>query len=132
MSWRRGCRLLRGVLLVCALLAVLSWAANRAGARAPQVWAQPQQAAPPPQQQQCRLQLDGSPWERHCQRLRRVCFDQGGLILYDERYQQLDGRRAGELPEVLVDTSKVGGRLHWLGVGLQMRAALHARSCCRR
>lgn len=59
-------------------------------------------------QPSCRLQLGGSPWERHCQRLDRVCFDQGTMILYDDRYQQLDGRKAGQLPELLVDTSKVG------------------------
>ncbi len=69
------------------------------------------QAAPTPAEQhppqRCQLQLDGSPWERHCQRLRRVCVDQGSLILYEDRYQQMDGRRAGALPELLVDTSKV-------------------------
>lgn len=41
--------------------------------------------AVPRPQQQCRLPLDGSPWERHCQRLRRVCFDQGQMVLYDDR-----------------------------------------------
>ena len=68
--------------------------------------AAPSQQHPP---QRCQLQLDGSPWERHCQRLRRVCVDQGSLILYEDRYQQMDGRRAGALPELLVDTSKVRG-----------------------
>lgn len=67
--------------------------------------AAPSEQHPPPQR--CQLQLDGSPWERHCQRLRRVCVDQGSLILYEDRYQQMDGRRAGALPELLVDTSKV-------------------------
>ena len=60
---------------------------------------------------QCQLPLDGSPWERHCQRLDRVCVDQGTLILYGDRYQQLDGRKAGRLPELLIDTSKV----RWVG-----------------
>lgn len=69
------------------------------------------QAAPTERPQRCQLQLDGSPWERHCQRLRRVCVDQGSLILYEDRYQQMDGRRAGALPELLVDTSKVIGGL---------------------
>lgn len=59
-------------------------------------------------QPSCGLPLRGSPWERHCQRLDRICFDQGTIILYDSKYQQLDGRKAGQLPELLVDTSKVG------------------------
>jgi hypothetical protein len=68
----------------------------------------PEYAAAAGKRQQCQLQLDGSPWERHCQRLQRVCVDQGKLILYDDEYQQLDNRRAGQLPKLLVDSSKVG------------------------
>lgn len=61
------------------------------------------------QQQQCRLSVRGSVWDQHCQRLERVCVDQGMLILYSDRYQQLGERKAGKLPELLVDTSKVPG-----------------------
>lgn len=82
------------------------------------------QPAPGERPQACALQLDGSPWERHCQRLRRVCVDQGGLILYEDRYQQLDGRRAGALPELLVDTSKARGC--WRG---EMRMLLCRLQC---
>lgn len=117
----RRCNRLRGVLLACAVLALLSWAAVRLGGRRPHLggWvaaaAEPQQPQQQQQAQQCRLQLDGSPWERHCQRLRRVCLDQGTLVLYNDRYQQLDGRRAGALPELLVDTSKVCLHWEWMG-----------------
>ncbi len=61
------------------------------------------------QQQQCRLAVRGSVWDQHCQRLEWVCVDQGILILHGDRYQQLGGRKAGKLPELLVDTSKVTG-----------------------
>lgn len=104
-----------GVLLAVTVLALLACGALRLAHKRQlhlEMW---QEAAAgslssdhhPSPVQTCQLELDGSPWERHCQRLDRVCVDQGMLILYDEKYQQLDGRKAGRLPELLVDTSKV-------------------------
>ncbi|KAI3437750.1 hypothetical protein D9Q98_000198 [Chlorella vulgaris] len=104
-----------GVLLAVTVLALLACGALRLAHKRQlhlEMW---QEAAAgslssdhhPSPVQTCQLELDGSPWERHCQRLDRVCVDQGMLILYDEKYQQLDGRKAGRLPELLVDTSKI-------------------------
>ncbi|PSC69482.1 hypothetical protein C2E20_6958 [Micractinium conductrix] len=93
--WRQA---LCGGLLSVTLLCLLAALASGWGAGAPQ---------PAARQQQCRLQHEGSPWEAHCQALRNVCLDQGQIILYDQLYQQLGGRKAGALPQLEVSTSKI-------------------------
>ena len=67
-----------------------------------------QKPAPPPRQCQPPL-TRSSPWENHCQRLQRVCVDQGTLILYDEMTiaQQQGNRTAAALPQLEIDARKV-------------------------
>ncbi|KAL4451870.1 hypothetical protein ABPG75_007532 [Micractinium tetrahymenae] len=112
---------LRCGLLAAALLALLAWggvhlASGHGGASAVAGGGSGSSEARRQHQQQCRLAVRGSVWDQHCQRLERVCVDQGTLILYDDRYQQLGGRKAGKLPELLVDTSKIF-EYPWRGSG---------------
>lgn len=57
----------------------------------------------------CKLEVEHSLLDVHCQRLERVCLDQGTIVLWGEQYQELQGRRAAPLPELRVDESKAGG-----------------------
>lgn len=103
-QWRVG-------LVAAALLALLVWGCVHLSARRHIASGSSGDHRQQPQQQQCRLSVRGSVWDQHCQRLERVCVDQGMLILHDSRYQQRGGRKAGKLPELLVDTSKVTVRV---------------------
>ena len=106
----RGARACRthawSALLAAVVLAALAWGGSRLAAARQRELAQWLEYVPARQAEpahgaaeaavqaaaaqrplpQCTLQLDGSPWERHCQRLRRVCVDQGQLILYEDRW----------------------------------------------
>lgn len=62
---------------------------------------------PPPPPSRCQLDVAASPWAQHCQRLERVCLDQSTIILYDDQYQELDGKVAGALPQLRMSSTKV-------------------------
>lgn len=67
-------------------------------------------AAPPfPQRppRRCQLDVASSPWAHHCQRLQRVCLDQSTIILYDDQFQEVDGKVAGALPQLRISSNKV-------------------------
>ncbi|KAL4436680.1 hypothetical protein ABPG75_003819 [Micractinium tetrahymenae] len=105
------------LLLACALVGlVLLTGAHLVGPGARQgtprkmtsaSFASPPFPAPPPPPSRCQLDVAASPWARHCQRLQRVCLDQSTIILYDDQYQELDGKVAGALPKLRISSNKV-------------------------
>lgn len=59
------------------------------------------------QQQQCQLDIEASPLVHHCQRVRRVCVDQGQLIFYEQRHQPGGGREPDPLPEIIIHPTRL-------------------------
>lgn len=106
------------LLLACALVGLLLLtgtqlvgpAAREGTPRAPSsaILAPPLPGRPvPPPPRRCQLDVAASPWAAHCQRLQRVCLDQSTIILYDDKYQELDGKVAGALPQLRISSNKV-------------------------
>ncbi|KAL4435209.1 hypothetical protein ABPG77_001891 [Micractinium sp. CCAP 211/92] len=62
---------------------------------------------PQPPPRRCQLDVASSPWAHHCQRLQRVCLDQSTIILYDDQFQEEDGKVAGALPQLRISSNKV-------------------------
>ncbi|KAL4424793.1 hypothetical protein ABPG77_000833 [Micractinium sp. CCAP 211/92] len=103
-----------GCVLPLALLAALQaherslahrsrQAAAAAAAAASGAAPEPQQAAPP----QFALDIEASPLVHHCQRVRRVCVDQGQLIFYEQRHQPGGGREPDPLPEIIIHPTRL-------------------------
>lgn len=90
----------KGSLAGAAPPAAAAWLPAEAQRRSQQL---PQQQAP----QQCQLNIQKSHWGDHCQRLNRVCVDQGQLIFHEERHQAVEGREPDPLPQIAVHHTRL-------------------------
>ncbi len=83
------------------------------------------------------IDTSGSPWEQHCLKLSRVCVDQQTLILYEDQYQQVGLRKAGELPSQETAPGRWYGdymypwRVGGANRGFEVEAALRREAAAR-